>query len=454
MSYRFKPVDDDQPMLMPPSVRDWLPKDHLANFLLDVVEEIDLDEIYASYSDSVKGQPPYDPRMLVRILFYGYCTGVFSSRQLERATYEDVPFRVLAGNNHPDHSRICTFRKDNLKALQGIFVQIAQLCKRMGLVQLKEVVLDGTKVKASASKHKAMSYERMKKREKELQEEIARLLKKAEQVDAEEDARFGKDNNPGDVPEELADRKKRLQKIRQAKKALEEEARQAAREKQARRQELERKAKEEGRRVGGHPPKIDPNPNPKAQKNFTDPESCIMKGADGFIQGYNCQAMVDGKTQVIVACDVSESPEDSDQVEPMFEATEENLRALPKRTSMDSNYFSQDNVKFLTEKGVDPYIATGREKDTLKMEAAPRGRIPANATPKERMRRKLQTRRGQAVYRRRKTIAEPAFGQIKNRGFRQFRLRGKEKARGEWALACISHNLLKLHKALGGMWPN
>jgi transposase len=426
----------------------------------DTLDQLDLAAIYSAYSNSDRGQPPFDAMMMLRLLLHGYGTGVRSSRKIEQKSYEDVAFRLLAANQHPDHDTIAEFRKRHRDVFQNVFVQVLQLCEQAGMVKLGEVALDGTKVKANASKHKAMSYDRMVQRERELRDEVQRLMQQAEEADEQDDRRHGKGRR-GDwsVPEELAVRQKRLQKLQEAKQALESAARQHAEEEQREREELERKAQEEGRAVAGRAPKIDPTPQPKAkakaQRNFTDPESKIMKGSDGFVQAFNAQAVVDSESQVIVAADVTDSPVDARQAQPMMRQVKENLGTNPARACMDAGYLSEENVTALVQAGIDPYIATGRQKHgELRKERlggpSPqphKGRIPKAATCKERMRRKLKTKRGQAIYARRKTIVEPVLGQIKNLGFRQFSMRGRQNARAEWKLVCATHNLLKLFRS-------
>ena len=356
---------------------------------------------------------------------------------------EDVAMRIAGGDQQPDHSTICDFRQRHLKVFIKLFREVLQLCEEAGLVKLGHVALDGTKIKANASQHKAMSYERMVKREKELEEQVQALMSKAQETDEAEDHGYGKGRRGDELPEEMKFKKQRLEKIREAERALEEAAAQKQREREA----LERKAAEEGRTVGGHPPKIDPTPDPKAQRNFTDPESRIMKGRDGFVQAYHAQAGVDAQSQVIVAYEVTDSAVDAQPAKPMMRAVQENLGRSPEKASMDAGYYSQDNVEALMEAGTDPYIATGRQKHGEPSLGPPRGRIPQGATAKERMRRKLMTRRGRPVYSRRKVIVEPVFGQVKNRGFRQFSFRGLQKVRGEWARVCLTHNVLKLYRA-------
>lgn len=446
MSKSYRPYDPHQTFLMPPSLEDWLPENHLARFLRDVMKELDLSEIYGEYEKEDRGYPPYEPGMMVQVLLYAYSVGVPSSRRIEKRLVEDVAFRYLAAGNQPDFRTIAEFRRRHLEALKKLFLQVLALCQQMGMVKLGHVALDGTKIKANASKHKAMSYDRMVKAEAELKDEIQKLMKEAADLDEQEDAKYGKERRGDELPDELARREKRLSKIQEAKVALEAKAKAAAEEKRRAREELERTAREEGRKHIGHPPKIDETPPPKAQRNFTDPESCIMKGRDGFVQAYNAQAAVDAKAQVIVACEVSSNPSDTIQAVAMVERVEENLKRLPSKVSADAGFFSEDNVRRIEAMGVDPYVATGRHKHSEKATLSPRGRIPQGASAKDRMKRKLQTKRGKSVYSRRKAIVEPVFGQIKGRGYRQFLLRGLRKAQGEWTLICTAHNLLKLYR--------
>jgi transposase/IS5 family transposase len=408
---------------------------------MDVVRELDLAGIYAHYERELRGYPPYHPEMMTALLLYGYCSGVASSRKIERKTYEDVAFRVIAAGHNPDHTAISEFRRIHLEALVGLFMQVLQLCQKAGLVKLGHVALDGTKVKANASKHKAMSSDRMKEKEKELQAKVQALLQAAENEDAYEDQKYGVTRRGDELPEELQRAKSRLAKIRAAKKALEEEAAHGPDE------------DDEGGAGGTHlpnhvvPATKEGKPEPKAQRNFTDPDSRIQKSGDGFVQGYNAQIAVDEKAQIIVAQAVTNQPPDVQHLVPVLERVRENCGAMPLSTSADAGYFSATNVKQAQEMGTDPHIATGRRKHD---EPAPkvRGRTPANLTPKERMARKLRTRKGRETYAKRKWVVEPVFGQIKGvRGFRQFLLRGLEKVRGEWALISLTHNLLKLHLA-------
>ena len=430
MSKTFLPYDPDQQLLLPAALQEWLPADHLAYFISDMVDQLDLSEVTARYGEE-RGGPPYNPRMMVKVLLYGYCTGVASSRRIAKRLHEDIAFRVLAANNTPDSRTVSDFRKDHLAALGNLFVQVLALCQRAGLVKLGHVALDGTKVKANASKHKAMSYRRMKERKAQLESEVAELLRRAGEVDEEEDRRYGRDKRGDELPEELAFREGRLRKIREAMAALEAEAREAAEQ-----------AQSQGRDHSGVP-------DDKAQRNFTDPESRIMPmpGGRDFQQAYNCQAVVDDGHQVIVAARATNQPSDKQQGAPMIEQATANAGTVPKEISADAGYYSAKAVDELYALGVDPFIAPDRTRHGNVPPPAPRGRIPADLSARDRMRRKLRTKRGRERYGLRKETVEPVFGQIKQgRGFRQFLLRGLEKVNGEWLLICTGHNLLKLFR--------
>ena len=433
MSKVFRPYDPEQKYLMPASLHDWLPQDHLAYFLADVVDRLDLSDIVGSYEKEERGYPPYHPKMMVKVLLYAYSIGVPSSRKIAKRLQEDIAFRVLAANNTPDFRTISDFRKEHLKALAALFLQLLKLCQKAGLVKLGHVALDGTKIKANASKHKAMSYKRMKEEEVRLEAEVKELLKQAEETDNEEDKQYGKNKRGDELPEELAFREGRLKKIREAKAALEAEAKAIGEQKPFKNEE-----------AGGVVPKD------KAQRNFTDPESRIMpvSGGKDFMQAYNAQAAVDSAHQVIVAAETTNQPTDRGQAEPMMEKVKENTGKLPGQMSADAGYFSSDAVTNLTAQGIDVYMPPNRILHSDFVLAAPRGRIPKNLSIVDRMRRKLRTKKGQKCYALRKELPEPVFGQIKQvRGFRQFLLRGMEKVSGEWKFICAGHNLLKLFVA-------
>jgi transposase len=448
----YRPYEPKQSFLLPPSPLDWLPEGHLARFILDVVERLNISAINAYYEREQRGYPPHHPTMMVALLLYGYCVGVPSSRKIEKRTHEDVAFRVIAGNTHPDHTCISEFRRIHLRALAELFVQVLRLCQRAGLVKLGHVALDGTKMKASASKHKAMSYERMQKDDEKLKQKIAELLRTAEQADADEDAQYGKGRRGDELPEELQRAEGRREKIQTLMAELEAEAaeqREAAKESSSN-DDDDAPPPSGPAPLPSHkiPTTSDGTPTPKAQRNFTDADSRIMKTGDGFIQGYNCQAAVDEEHQIIVAEAVTNQSPDVEHLIPMIDRVVFNCGKAPVNWSSDTGYMSEANLIGAYERGVDPHIATGRRKHG---EPPPtvRGRPPADLTLKESMARKLATKRGAAVYSRRKVIAEPPFGQIKHvRGFRQFLLRGLAKVSGEWSLISLTHNLLKLHRAV------
>ncbi len=453
----FKPYDPDQLFLLPPALRDWLPEGHLALFISDVVDHaLDLAPIFASYeTGDGRGQPPYHPALMVKLLVYAYCTGKPSSRKIEKATYEEVPYRVLAANQHPDHDSIATFRQQHLQALGGLFVEVLELCRRAGLVTLGHVALDGSKVLANASKHKAMSYGRMVEAERKLEQEVAALLAQAQQVDAAEDARYGKGRRGDELPAELSRRESRLAKIREAKAALEAETRaaaaQAAAVAEAKRAERERQAAATGRKPAGRPPQVpDPAqavPDPKAQRNFTDPDSRIMKdgATKGFVQAYNAQAAVDDAAQVIVAAAVTQEANDKQQLVPMLTTVVENCGAVPAVALADSGYFSETAVTAPAVAGIDLYVPPDRQKHAEAPVSMP---LPDDGTVIGAMRAKVRGPTGHALYALRKAIVEPVFGQIKDaRGFRRFSFRGLPKVQAEWLLICLTHNLLKLFRA-------
>src|SRR2546428_9441218 len=395
--------------------------------------------------------------MMVKLLVYAYCTGKPSSRKIERATYEDVAYRVLAADQHPDHDSIAAFRQRHLPALAGLFAQGLRLCQEAGLVKLGHVALDGTKIKANASKHKAMSYERMCAAEQQLEQEVAAVLARAQAVDTEEDAQYGAGRRGGELPAELARRESRLAKIREAKAALEQEARaraaQAAAAARGKLAERERAEAATGQTRGGRSPTVaDPaqaRPVPTAQRNFTDPESRIMKdgATKGFEQAYNAQAAVDAHAQIIVAVGVTQEATDKHQRVPLVMQVEANCGALPAQLSADAGYFSAANVTAPGLAGVDLYVPPDRQKHG----APPAGVSPPpspDAPVSEQMRHKLTTPEGREIYGRRKTVVEPVFGQTKEgRGFRRFSFRGLRKVTAEWALICLTHNLLKLFRA-------
>ena len=447
----FRPYNPDQLLLLPPDMAHWLPQDHLVYFIRDVVGQMDLSAVYASYDGTQGGYPAYHPEMMVALLIYAYCVGVASSRKIEKATYELIPFRVLTVDQHPDHDTIAEFRGRHLEALAALFVQVLQLCQKAGLVKLGHVSLDGTKVRANASKHKAMSYARMEKSVVELEAEVKRLMTEAEATDEMEDGQYGQGRRGDELPEELRFKQGRLLKIKEAKEVLEREAREQARQERLDQEKKRQDREASGDHRGRQPKAPSENPNGKAQYNFTDPESRIMKdsGTKSFEQSYNCQAAVDGHGQVIVATRVSQEANDKGELKPLVERLKANLKgAKPERVTTDNGYFSEENVAYLAQEQIDGYVATGRIKHGDQPLPAPRGRIPKDASLKERMARKLRTIKGRAIYAKRKEVSEPVFGQIKQvRGFRQFLLRGLSKVSAEWDLICLGHNLLKLFRS-------
>src|ERR1700736_2575887 len=453
MSKTFRAWKIDEPLFLPPTVQDFVAEDHLARFVLSLVrDDLGLAEITGTYG-SERGQPPFDPTMMMALLLYSYCSGIYSSRRIAKACRERVDFMSIVALDAPDFRTISDFRKRHLKAVSGLFGQILRLCETAGLVKLGHVALDGTKIKANASKHKAMSYERMENRASALEAEVAKWLSTAEAADAEEDKLYGHDKTGDEMPDWVADKKLRAERIRKAKADLEAEAKAAAEAKLKAQVEAAEKRAAEGRGKPGRqaaPPSTEPDA--KAQKNFTDPDSRIMKSKDGFVQAYNAQAAVDAEAQIIVAHDVTQSPVDCGQLVPMTDAIETNLGRKPEQLSADAGYCSEANLEALENRTIDAYVATGRARDAVA--GAVKGAAttttpppePASApTRVEPMRAKTRAAGPASPYRLRKQLPEPVFGQIKQaRGFRQFLLRGFEMVRAEWAIVCSAQNLLKL----------
>jgi len=414
MSKGYRTYLPEQDLLLPARLGDWLPENHLVHFVSEVVDQLDLSAMHAVYEKEKRGQPPYDPRLMTKLLVYGYCTGVFSSRRIQKRMQEDIPFKVLAAGNEPDFRTISDFRKIHLETLKNMFEQVLAMALECGSIQLGKISLDGTKVKGNASKHKAMSYGRMIEKQQQLKGEVKQLLEQAEAADEAEDREYG-DKRGDELPEQLRRRETRLARIKEAKKVLEQRARDKA--------VAEGKNAEEAKLA---------KPQDKDQYNFTDPESRIMPGADGMVQGYNAQAAV----------------------EPTVELIEQPSGQRPQALLADNGYCSEENLEFLASTDqlgpkIEGFIATGKQKHGEHRLPAKRGPLPRGATAVDRMKRKLQTKVGKAVYAARKCVVEPVFGQIKQaRGFRQFLLRGKEKVQGEWALLCLTHNILRLHAAM------
>ncbi len=426
MAKTYRPYVPEQDFLLPPSLRDWLPEGHLAQFVSDLVDHLDLSEITKVYAEEDRGYPPYHPLMMTKVLIYAYCVGVFSSRRIQQRLLEDIAFRILAAGNAPDFRTIADFRKTHLTALSGFFEQVLVVARELGVPRVGRVAVDGSKVKANASKHKAMSYDRLPVKARQLREEVGALLAQAEAEDAREDAEEGADRRGDDIPAELQRRETRLQRIREATRALKARAKEAA-------------------AAAGKPVET-AKPEAKAQYNFTDPESRIMPSPDGFVQAYNVQIAVD-ELQFIVGHAVTQETNDKKQLMPMIRTIAEQAGEMPTQLLADAGYCSDANLAAIDATPIDAYISTRKQKHGERPGPCPRGPLPRTATRVDRMTRKLHKKTGAAVYAARKAIVEPVFGQIKQaRGFRQFLLRGVEKVKGEWALVCLTHNVLKLYR--------
>lgn len=440
MPTTYRPYDPDQLLLLPPSLKEWLAEDHLAWFVSDAVDALDLRAFHARYEGDGRRRQPFDPSMMVKVLVYAYASGVFSSRKIARSLEQDVAFRVLGAGNFPAHRTIREFRQLHLSEFSALFVQVVQLAREAGLVKLGRIGIDGTKIKANASKRKAMSYGRMQERERQLKAEIVELTRQAEQQDATEDCVHGKARRGDELPEELARRETRLKTIQAAKTRLEARQRQADHE-AGRRQDDEGNTRGPG---GGVCKRPFGQPEPKAQENFTDPPSRIMKTGHGFDQCYNAQAAVD-ESGLIVATEVGNAGHDTHALVPMVRATQENVGALPQMTLADSGYASEANFAALEAMQVPACVALAREG------AKVRSIDPQKHPASQRMAERLASAEGQAHYRRRKVIPEPVFGWIKQAmGFRQFSLRGLSAVNGEWNLVCLALNLRRLHR-MGSM---
>ena len=455
MAEEFRPLNRETPMLLPPSIQEWLPEQHLARFVVDLVEQLDLGEITSRYGGS-GGKRAYHPAMLVALLFYGYATGVFSSRKLEQATHDSVAFRYITGDEHPDHATIASFRKRFLAELQGLFKQILVLAVTLGVMRLGRVSLDGTKVQGNASKHKAMSWGHANKLERQLEGEVQRLLELAQRADQEGEQA----PQELDIPEELQRREERLAAIREAKEKIKERAQERHAAEQAeyeaklkRRQEREAAT---GKKLGGRPPnKPKAGPKEKDQVNFTDEESRIMPGADGeFIQGYNAQAVVEQDSHMVVAKHVSQATNDKQEMEPALNELDKVADELgkPEVLVADAGYHSKENVERCVEQDIEAYIAGSRERHNQPLEERLKvpPECPADADAVTAMKHRLQTAEGKAIYSKRKSTVETVFGVIKEvLGFRRFHLRGLRGAQGEWTLVCTAWNLKRLYALAG-----
>jgi len=435
MPTSYRPYMPEQGLLLPMSLSEWLPEDHLSYFISDAVDALDLEAFHARYEGDGRRRQPFDPRMMVKVMIYGYATGVFSSRKMARKLHEDVAFRMLCANNYPAPRTIREFRQLHLREFSALFVQVVKLAKEAGLVSLGRVGIDGTKIKANASKHKAMSYGRMQQEEARLKREIAGLLKHAEDQDEAEEKHYGPDDSNGGLPEELKRRADRLKVIEEAKARIEERARQEDKADG-------RFVDDEGvtRAMGGRRVKRPyGEPQGKAQENFTDPDSRIMNSSGAFEQCYNAQAAVDEESRLIVAADVGNSPSDTASLVPMVDQIECNTQGQPKMVLADTGYASEAGFLDLESRGVEACVALGGED---KQRA-----VSAKKLATLRMLRRLQTPGGRAHYRRRKVIPEPVFGWIKQvLGFRSFSLRGITKVSAEWRLMCTAMNLRRMHR--------
>lgn len=465
---KFRAFEPHQVQLLPPSLDDWLPEDHLARFVAELVDEVlDLSPILAGYTEK-RGYPPYDPRLVVRLLIYGYTTGVRSSRAIQRRGVDDVAFRLLAADQAPDFRSIARFRRRHLDALAGLFLQPLHLAQKLGMVKMGRVALDGTKLEANASKHKAMSYGRLVEKEERIEAEIAALeataaalLADAEATDATEDRVFGVDGKEADLPAELDRREKRVAKLQAARAQIEAEAadkaRRRAEDTEYRRQQRTDTNDEQAVAVAdaGDKTAAKARPKPKTQANFTDPDSRIMKNSDGaYTQAYNAQAAVDEHHQIITAADVTTCASDAPSYTSMLDQSAANTGTHPTQALLDAGYCSDANLQAAQERhlahGTDTFMATGRLSHDEQVPPAPRGRIPKDATLKERLARKLRTKPGRKPYSRRKAIVEPVFGQIMTcQNGRQLLLRGEDGARGEWRLLAACHNLRKTFRHVG-----
>lgn len=447
MAYNFLPYDPDQLFLLPPSISEWVGEGSLARFVSDVVAELETDgrlvAFYSGYREDGWGHPGYHPRMLVKVLLYGYCCGVTSSRKLAFALEDRVSFRFLSANQQPDFRTINGFRKAHLDALEGLFCDVLRLCQEAGLAKMGRVALDGRKVAGNA----ALDQNRDKAG---IEREVRRMLAEAERVDAEEDERYGPDRRGDELPAELRTRQGRLERLRQARTRL-EEAERKARAKQEEKIEA-RKTEEQasGRKKPGRKPKApDDVVDNDAKANLTDPDSRILKTRRGWLQGYNGQAMADCDTQVIVAQNLTQAENDVNQLAPLLDTCEAQAGQRPGELLGDAGYWSEANAR-LQDKRTELFIATTKDwkqRKALREQPAPRGQIPRNATARERMERKLLTRRGKAAYRQRGSTIEAVFGQMAMRGLNRFWLRGVDKVTAEWSLWCTTHNLLKLWRA-------
>ena len=450
MGNKFKNCDRNTPFMMPPSIQEWLPQDHLARFVVDIVSQLNFQKIKDQYKRG--GKEGYDPSMLTAMLFYGYATGIFSSRKIENASYDSVAFRYVCAGQHPDHDTIAEFRKRFLKELEDFFVEILKIAHEVGVLKLGNISIDGTKIKANASKHKALSWEYANKLEKRLKAEVNELMEKAEQTDQADIA------DGMNIPDEIARREDKLEVIAEAKKEISRRAKERYEQEKLEYDEkiAKRKSKEEktGKKSGGKKPKApEKDPKDKDQVNLTDAESRIMPvSGGGFKQSYNGQIAVDVETQMIVEKHLTNHSNDKQEIQAVIENLESNKEkiGMPQNALADAGYFSESNVKLSEEHGITPYFSMNRDNHnkTLEERFSESNEIPLeNLEPVDAMKHRLKTKAGKELYAKRKSTVEPAFGIIKQvLGFREFLLRGLEAASGEWSLVCMAFNLKKLHR--------
>jgi len=452
MQHRFKQINRTQLYLLPPSIDEWLPQDHLARFIVQITDALDLGEIVKHYSNNTSGAKAYEPKLLLALLFYGYATGTFSSRKIEQATYDSVAFRYIAANTHPDHDTIAGFRKRFLPQLESLFVQILMIAKEMGLLKVGKVSLDGTKVKANASKHKALSYAHAVKLQKQLEAEVRTLMKKAKEADSENE------NDGLNIPDEIVRREDRIAVIKEAKEKIEARIAQRYEKEKAfydeKMKKREEKEKLTGKKTGGKKPKPPgKDPLPKDQINLTDEESRIMKtSGGGFEQCYNAQASVEHDSRMIVHQHVTQNTNDKQEIFPTLTWFSQHPNLKPSDMLADTGYFSEANIKLCEDKNITPYISLGKEAHNQPLEERFKKEepLPKNPTSLEKMKHRLQTKEGKTIYAKRKSTIETTFGVIKHvMGFRQFMLRGVEKVKGEWNLVCLAYNLKRLHTITG-----
>lgn len=436
MPTTFRPYSPGQSLLLPPSPLDWLPEGHLSHFVSDMIDQFDLRAFYERYEGDGRRKQPYEPRMMLKVIVYSYMTGTFSSRKIARRIEEDIALRYLASGNFPAHRTICDFRVDHLDAFISLLVQILRIAEEAGLVKLGRIAIDGSKVRANASKHKAMSYDRMKSEEGKLEQQIAEILAQAAEEDAREDAEYGPDRRGDELPEELQRRESRLRTIRDAKQRLEQRQREQD-EKAGRFEGDDDPAKKKGtpfkRKFGV--------PDGKAQENFTDPDSRIMNSTEGFQQCYNPQIAVDAESQLIVGTELTQCAADSGSLLSVVDVVKRICGTAPEQVLADAGYKSEASFVELERRNIDAYVALGRERAATDTPKTPKTALPAT----QRMKDKLDSPPGKETYRRRKAIVEPVFGWIKNvLGFRRFSVRGLRKVAGEWAFVCLVVNMKRM----------